>query len=222
MKVKNHKSNVMLKMSRSYVDEKGIKKSEVIVSEYFETSATDSQLRDYLKSEVARLQDVTKWQEKFAGVLPSTLKRFALYIHDIDEDVRCAPIIVAEKTTLNELRSRFVESMNEGANNNKREIYRNMLRYITEKGWYFDDLSEVQWREVCVAAHPLFLSAEWSEDDRADFAKRSRQTISHGRRTGAYESPCFRPKRKRVRSSVEQADKSAPIRTPSKKVKSKH
>lgn len=70
MKSTNQKSSVMFKLSRSYVDEKGTKKNEVIVSEYFDTGATDAQLRDYLKFEVARLKDVAKLQERFAGVAP--------------------------------------------------------------------------------------------------------------------------------------------------------
>lgn len=58
--------------------------------------------------------------------------------------------------TLSELRARFVESMNEGASENKRQIYRNMLRYITEIGWYFDDLSDVARSRITIeSCEPL-------------------------------------------------------------------
>lgn len=207
---------IVFKVSRTdTVNERGQHISNVIVAEPFETSATDEEISEWVKAQVRNLREIRHVKDNApANKDPLKVKRFAIYIHDLDTDKKSAPILLVggDSDTEESLRKDIVRAIEDDFQQYISNVYKAMIRYVEAKGWYFDKITDQQWREVCGAVHPFFYSSDWSEKRRAKFEQVSWDTITKKLRDRVYKSKNFRPKRTKGRSSVQSTDEKPFVR----------
>lgn len=172
---------------------------KAVVAVPFETAASDTEIDNYVRDSIARINELRSILEAHPALMKLTRGRgvryLTFYIHDSQTNLNhecytlseiIGPHMTKVETMIESARAQMVAHASRPEA--LKMIYQAMAAYLRKKKWNIEEIKSVQWREVC-ALHPFYLSGFWDETRKRKFEKVSKRSIKAGALEGRYKIP---------------------------------